>query len=118
MEFKYGLIKINDHKPLSDIKDDNCELVEIFIDELGIPKYFCRARINSVDELKSAYYDVMNSGLNTWLYENGTFSTLEGGGSWSWTKKVALSCSEKPLGDDILYAYEEEMELYKVYGGD
>ena len=113
MSWKYGLIKIN-HESIFDT-DDYCELVEVYLDEDGTPKGFCKARINSIEELNMAHGDVLRNGINTWFAENGTFSVSKEDEFWNWTINCYL---DKALSDNILDEYEEEIDLYKVYGGD
>jgi hypothetical protein len=117
MNWKYALIKIK-HSSLID--DDYCELVELFdINDTGNYKSFCTARIHSIEELKAAYSDVMRDGVNTWFVENGEFSYLPDEDTnlfrWNWTESKHL---DEALDDQNIDEYEEEMELYKVYGGD
>ena len=109
--WKYGIIKIV--HPTVDHDENFCELVELYShldpeSEARVFHSFCKARINSMEELSSAYNDAMKDGVNTWFAENGTFSVSEHG-FWDW---------EPTLNSEDLSAYEEEMELYKVYGGD
>ena len=125
--WKYGLIKI-EHSSISE--EDYCEIVELYAcsehDEYAIYNTgysskdnrlfntFCKARINSIDDLCTAYNDIMKDGVNTWFSENGTFSPSDDG-FWNWTSFKHLDASLE--GADI-EGYEDELELYKVYGGD
>jgi len=82
--WKYGLIKVED-----DHGEDLCHLVELVEDEDGGFTSFCDARIKSVVELTRAHDDVQRDGVNTWFFDNGTFSwvqdSLTGQHHWDWT---------------------------------
>ena len=98
MPYKYGLIKV-EYKGL---EDNYCELVEISF-EPSSKEYssFRKARLCSIEDLKNAYEDCLDSGINYWFAKNGVFSKSDNG-FWEWTRNLS----------------DEEIELYAVYGGD
>ena len=126
--WKYGLIKI-EHPSIDE--EDFCEIVELYAcesqdnyisynsayvsEEDRVFNAFCRARIHSIEELSSAYNDAMKDGINTWFAENGTFSKSDDG-FWDWTSNK--NHLDNALNGENIDAYEEEMELYTVYGGE
>lgn len=123
--WKYGLIKI-EHPSIDE--EEYCELVELYAclsqDEYNsgyaaegdiIFNSFCKARINSIEELSAAYNDAMKDGVNNWFAENGTFS-IDDDEFWDWqSNKKHL---DRALNSENIDAYEEEVELYTVYGGE
>tara|TARA_Y100000034_G_C6884353_1_gene405823 strand:- start:978 stop:1355 length:378 start_codon:yes stop_codon:yes gene_type:complete len=125
MNWKYGLIKIK-HPSILDtlvdsesnfiINDDYCELVELYMSEDGKYNSFCKTRINSVEELIAAHNDIIKDGVNTWFAENGTFSLDKDSKSWNWELSKPLDDALASCGD--LESYEDEIDLYAVYGGD
>ena len=126
--WKYGLIKI-EHPSIEE--DNFCELVELYACDSQdqyisynsgyasetdrVFNAFCRARIHSIEELSDAYNDAMKDGINTWFSENGKFSRTEDG-FWDWERNGKSLNST--LSSENVDAYEEEMELYTVYGGE
>tara|TARA_B100000131_G_scaffold168602_1_gene162995 strand:+ start:12214 stop:12546 length:333 start_codon:yes stop_codon:yes gene_type:complete len=110
MKWKYGLIKI-EHPS---VEDDYCELVELFqTGASGEYDAFCKARINSIQELNSAYEDVEKDGVNYWFSKNGTFSAAKGDNFWDWERNTPSDDLDESLGN-----LDDDMELYAVYGGD
>ena len=83
--WKYGLIKIN-YPDLWET-DEYCELVELYKDGEGGYTSFSKARINSFEELQTAYVDISRDGINTWFSENGIFTWNSEGKFWEWEKK-------------------------------
>ncbi len=75
-------IDLSTHEVLSDV----CELVEIYKDEFGDWKHYCRPSINSPETLYSASLDVMRDGINTWFWDNGRFTWSTEDKFWDWQK--------------------------------
>ena len=83
--WKYGLIKI-EYPDLWEDKDGYYELVELYENAEGDYDSFCRARINSLEELENAYNDIKKDGPNIWFTENGVFSWNSEEKFWDWKK--------------------------------
>ena len=87
--WKYGLIKVAIEEEGTDCEEQVNLLVELYpLGENGEYNSFCTARIQSIEELQNAQADVKRDGINTWFYDNGTFTwdTCKNcmQGEWSW----------------------------------
>ena len=114
MVYKYAMILVYIDP---DNKEETCQLVEVCRDE-GQDGFtsFCRASLLNPKELERAAKEVSYDGVNKWFYENGIFYKTHDG-YWSWEKHLPyLDKALTECGD--LETYEDEIELYKVYGGD
>ena len=84
--WKYALILVHIEDEGEDIESEICELVELYVID-GSPAY-CKARINSPEELRNACNDVDRDGINRWFYENGAFTYVfdeeVGQRGWDW----------------------------------
>ena len=107
MVYKYAMILVYINP---DTKEETCQLVEVCNDES-----FCNTRLLSPEQLEKAAKDVSCNGVNRWFYENGIFS-MTSNGYWHWDKHLPLDKALLECND--LATYEEEIELYTVYGGD
>ena len=115
MLWKYAMILV--HIASSDSNDikETCKLVEVYSHgKEGFTSY-CNTALLSPGELKRAAADVENDGVNRWFYDNGIFSQ-DSMGEWSWERMRPLDKALVASGD--IETYEDEIELYAVYGGD
>jgi len=71
IKWKYGLILISIEDKDTDYESEICELVELYQDKNGNYTSWCKARINSLEELTNAYNDIQRDGINHWFYKNG-----------------------------------------------
>jgi hypothetical protein len=90
--WKYGLIKVAIEDEGTDYEEQINLLAELYpLGENGEYDSFCTARIQSTEELQNAQADVERDGINTWFYDNGTFTWVgcEGcyEGRWDWEPK-------------------------------
>lgn len=85
MNWKYALIKI-DYPGLWETDGDYCELVELYLDDNNEYTSFCKARVNSLEELENAIKDVKRDGINTWFSDNGVFSWRKEDKFWDWKR--------------------------------
>lgn len=97
MPYKYGLINIK----YEGLPEDYCELVELYAVSSGSYNSFSKASISSIEDIESAYKDILNDGVNYWFANNGKFYKTNDG-FWGWERNVS----------------DEEAELYAIYGGD
>ena len=88
MQWKYGMIKVSEEIDLETQQtiDDICELVELYYNDKGEYCKFCKPTIMSVECLYRAFADVANDGVNTWFWENGTFSWSSKEKYWAWER--------------------------------
>ena len=119
MLWKYAMILVDVNSTDPDNIVETCELVELYSLEGSGYFSFCKANLLSIDDLKAAAEDVLADGVNRWFYENGKFS-LEtdkvSGKSWNWEAEKPLDKALIDCGD--IETYEDEIELYTIYGGD
>lgn len=81
-EWKYGLILI---KPAeAKWEADYCELVELYPDDNGEYTIYAKPQLCNVESINIAQKDIERDGVNTYFYDNGTFSYENG--SWVWNK--------------------------------
>jgi hypothetical protein len=113
MKWKYAMISI-EHES---IEPGYCELVELFFSEGGDKPFgFCKARIHSLDELERALEDVRAEGIVSYFSKHGSFSRNSDDNFWDWN--IDERYLDKSLADCDIGSYEDEIELYTVYGGD
>ncbi len=80
--WKYGMIKVAEEHG-----EDVCELVEVYSQSgliSGPYTSFCRPFLTSIKCLQMALKDVERDGINTWFWENGTFSWKQNEYFWDW----------------------------------
>ena len=98
MNWKYGMILIARGKYTytdfegegtgeCEIEDDMCMLVELFSGDSGEYHSYSETSIDSPKELSRAHTDVSRDGVNTWFYENGTFTWNCNKEEWDYTWK-------------------------------
>ena len=64
------------HKP-------KCFIAEVYdLDRDGHYESFCEASIESIEDLKKAYEDIIRDGVNMWFYANGRF--IKNNNEWDW----------------------------------
>lgn len=90
--WKYGLIKVAIEDEGTDYEEQINLLVELY--PPGYPgeySAFCRARLQSLEEIEQALRDIKRDGINTWFYDNGIFEFKEETEykhyEWDWTLK-------------------------------
>lgn len=83
MTWKYGLMLVS-----KEGAEEVSELVELYADEDGNYTSYCRARINSIEELQAATRDIERNGVYTWFYDNGEFSWDQDDRFWRWEPKL------------------------------
>ena len=78
--WKYGMIKVAE-----DHGEDVCELVELYpsFADNESPSY-TRPFLTSLRCLQMDLKDVEQDGINTWFWENGTFSWNQNKYFWDW----------------------------------
>jgi len=114
MLWKYAMILV--HVDSSDSNDvrEICKLVEVYNYEEKDFMSYCNTDLLSPAELKRAAIDVESDGVNSWFCNNGFFSQ-DNSGEWIWERVCPLDRALLESGD--IEAYEDEIELYTVYGG-
>jgi hypothetical protein len=113
MRWKYAmmLVKVDEIT----LKEE-CELVKLYDKGDGDGfSFFYSTKLLSSEELLKAAKDVETDGTNKWFYNNGTF-TKNKEGVLSWEKLLPLDKALIDSGE--LETYEDEIELYTIYGGD
>ena len=118
MQWKYAMILVDIDSSNPDDIQEICQLVELYdLDGEGYTS-FCKANLLCPEDLKIAAIDIARDGVNYWFYENGTFSLEieEPSKEWNWERKMPLDKALLECAD--LAAYEDEIELYTIYGGD
>jgi hypothetical protein len=118
MQWKYAMVLVNIDSSDPDDIQEICQLVELYgLEESGYTS-FCKANLLSTGDIEMAAKDVARDGINYWFYENGTFclEPVESSEEWNWEIRMPLDRALLEGAD--LTAYEDETELYTVYGGD
>ena len=90
--WKYGLIKVAIENEGTDIEEQINLLVELYpFGKDGEYISFCKASLQSLEELQFAQKDLECDGINEWFYDNGTFIWKVCNkcvhGDWEWTPK-------------------------------
>jgi len=113
MRWKYAMILVRIDSSTS---KEVCELVELYDkeDDNGFVS-FCSTKLLSPQDLLRAAKDVETDGINRWFYDNGVFTYNEDK-TLSWERLPPLDKALIDSGE--LETYEDEIELYTVYGGD
>lgn len=114
--WKYAMIL----REIKESGEEICEMVNLYDFSSGAPTFY-KASLVSPCDLEAAYRDIKRDGVNRWFYENGKFSwekdCITEEYFWSWSPNV----ESKPIDSAIQTCtreYEDEIELYKTYGGD
>ncbi|MAG27669.1 hypothetical protein CMI47_19230 [Candidatus Pacearchaeota archaeon] len=75
MGWKYGLIKVGVEDEGTELEKQINLLVELYpLGDNGEYTSFCKARIQTLEELQNAQSDIERDGTSTWFYDNGTFT--------------------------------------------
>lgn len=87
--WKYALIKVAVEDKGTDYEEQINLLVELYpLGDDGEYDSYCRARIQSLEDLQNAQADVGRDGINEWFYDNGTFTWAvckdSFKGEWDW----------------------------------
>jgi len=83
MSWKYSLIMHDNSDECPDGHKPKCFIAEVYdLDRDGHYETFCEAKVESMEELKKAYEDIIRDGINMWFYTNGSFSKKDG--EWDW----------------------------------
>jgi len=83
MRWKYSLIMHDSSDECPDGHKPKCFLAEVYdLDRDGHYESFCEAKIESMEELKKAYEDIIKDGVNMWFYSNGHFQRKDE--KWDW----------------------------------
>lgn len=115
MRWKYAMILIKVDESTT-WPEEVCELVELCDKEDGNGFVsFSNTKLLSPEELFRATKNVESDGINRWFYNNGEFS-INKDGKLSWERLLPLNKSLIDSGE--LEVYEDEDELYTIYGGD
>ena len=79
MKWKYSLIMHDNSDECPDGHKPKCFIAEVYdLDRDGHYESFCEASIESMEDLKKAYEDIMQDGVNMWFYTNGRFLKKDG----------------------------------------
>ena len=116
MLWKYSMILVHVDSTDSNDTKETCKLVEVYDreDGEGFASY-CHTSLLCPEELQRAAKDVDKEGVNEWFYNIGVFSQ-DSHGQWHWEKYLPLDKALVECGD--IETYEDEIELYTIYGGD
>jgi len=112
MKWKYAMISI-EHES---VDPGHCELVELFLSKEDEPLAFCKARIHSLEELERAVEDIRATNIESYFSRHGSFSRNSDDDFWDW--KANEQHLDKALVNCDAESYEDEIELYMIYGGD
>ena len=84
--WKYGLIKVYD-EPTFDTSQTNM-LVELYpLGEGGEYNTFCRAGLQTLEEIEMAKRDIERDGINEYFFNNGTFKWVPEKEDWEYQRK-------------------------------
>jgi len=87
--WKYGLIKVALDEPPFDTVQINM-LVELYpLGKTGEYNTFCRASLQTLEEIEMAKRDIERDGINEYFFNNGTFKWApeKKAYAWDWTPK-------------------------------
>jgi len=87
--WKYGLIKVALDGPSFDTVQINM-LVELYpLGKTGKYDTFCRASLQTLEDIEMAKRDIERDGINEYFFNNGTFKWVSGkeAHDWDWTPK-------------------------------
>lgn len=78
MSWHYEMILVK--KAVEDYEEDEGRLVEVYLEDDGSIMGFAFAHLVTIGDLELAYKDVSKQGgkLNTWFYDRGKFSWVDG----------------------------------------
>jgi len=116
MRWKYAMILVHiDSTDPGEIQE-SCQLVELYdLEDGGGYSSYTKANLLTPADLEMAAQDVARDGVNRWFYENGSFALGENN-EWDWNRTFHLDQALVDCGD--IETYEDEIELYTIYGGD
>ena len=91
--WKYGLIKVAIEDEGADYEVQINRLVELYpLGDNGEYNSFCRARLQSIEEIQNAQKDIEHDGINEWFYDNGVFEWKVcnncAHGDWDWIRSI------------------------------
>ena len=97
--WKYGLIKVTVEDEGTDYEVQINLLVELYpLADNGEYNSFCRARLQSIEEIQNAQKDIEHDGINEWFYDNGVFEWKIcnncAQGDWDWIRSKKLEEDE------------------------